>query len=272
MIFVLLMMSSFSIPLHISRTSALAQEEPQPSDIVATIQELTDLLNLINIQYIDAVSDGKIINQDQYDEAIFYTDSALETFNNVTNDLHDIAASQTVEVNNDLNKTSTLIQNKADTRQVSDTLEHAKQELQEIFIAAGGTVEPLDGWFYIDSINEILDQLVMNYSKGSYEEARGLAREAYLDDFVLIRSDIAEDNRGLMEKIDSSMRVDLVNMIDNRRPASEIESSVDQIKADLEEAKSIVTPEFPIAALVLTAIMILIVFMSRRRANSIPWG
>ena len=269
MIFILLMISSLSIPLNISRATALAQEEPQPSDTVATIQELTDLLNLINIQYIDAVSDGKIINQDQYDEAIFYTDSALETFNNVTKDLHDIAASQTVEVKNDLNKTSTLIQNKADTRQVSDTLEHAKQKLQEIFIAAGGTVEPLDGWFYIDSINEILDQLVMNYSKGSYEEARGLARQAYLDDFVLIRSDIAEDNRGLMEKIDSSMRVDLVSMIDNRRPASEIESSVDQIKSNLEEAKSIVTPEFPAAAIALIMLMIVVIFISRTRVNLI---
>jgi hypothetical protein len=46
------------------------------------------------------------------------------------------------------------------------------------------------------------------------------------------------------------MRVDLVKMIDDRAPAEDIQAHVDQIKADLETARAVVTPEFPVAAIV----------------------
>jgi len=241
-------------------------EEQDIPQIQADIEELIDFLNLINIEYIDAVNDGTIINQDLYDEAVFFMTIASETFNNVKQDLQDISAEQTLEVENDLKRTTTLVQNKGDPQQVSNTVQHAKQKLNDILVASGATIEPIDGWALIDSINEILDQMVTKYSEGSYEEARTLAREAYLDNFELIRVDIAEDNRDLMEIIDSSMRVDLVNMIDNRRPVGEIESHVEQIKSDLEEARAVVTPEFPVAALAVIPLMILVIVISKTRA------
>jgi len=37
-------------------------------------------------------------------------------------------------------------------------------------------------------------------------------------------------------------------MIDDRRPAVEIEAHVEEIKTDLETARAVVTPEFPLAA------------------------
>ena len=241
-------------------------EEQDIPQIQADIEELIDFLNLINIEYIDAVNDGTIINQDLYDEAVFFMTIASETFNNVKQDLQDISAEQTLEVENDLKRTTTLVQNKGDPQQVSNTVQHAKQKLNDILVASGATIEPIDGWALIDSINEILDQMVTKYSEGSYEEARTLAREAYLDNFELIRVDIAEDNRDLMEIIDSSIRVDLVNMIDNRRPVGEIESHVEQIKSDLEEARAVVTPEFLIAALAVIPLMILVIVISKTRA------
>lgn len=181
-LFLLIIIFSLVIPFAISRNTALA-EEPELSEIRANMEELADLLDLVNIEYIDAVSDGKVINQDLYDESVFYTTTASETFNDIKQSLLTIAAAQTLEVENDLKKMSTLVQNKADTPQVSDTLRHAKQKLQEIFVTSGGTIDPIDGWTYIDSINELLDRLIMNYSEGSYEEARSLAREAYLRQF-----------------------------------------------------------------------------------------
>jgi hypothetical protein len=50
------------------------------------------------------------------------------------------------------------------------------------------------------------------------------------------------------------MRVELVQMIDNRRPAAEIEAHVDQIKSDLEVARAVVTPEFPLAVVVVVSV------------------
>jgi hypothetical protein len=269
-LFLLIIIFSLVIPFAISRNTALA-EEPELSEIRANMEELADLLDLVNIEYIDAVSDGKVINQDLYDESVFYTTTASETFNDIKQSLLTIAAAQTLEVENDLKKMSTLVQNKADTPQVSDTLRHAKQKLQEIFVTSGGTIDPIDGWTYIDSINELLDRLIMNYSEGSYEEARSLAREAYFDNFESIRADIAEDNKELMETIENKLRVELVDMIDDRRPTGEIESYVEQVKADLQEAKSVVTPEFSTAALVMIILMIGVLIMSRTRTISGPW-
>jgi hypothetical protein len=43
-------------------------------------------------------------------------------------------------------------------------------------------------------------------------------------------------------------------MIDDRRPASEVEAHVDQIKTDLEVARAVVTPEFPLAIIVVASV------------------
>ena len=53
----------------------------------------------------------------------------------------------------------------------------------------------------------------------------------------------------LMKKIEVAMRVDLMQMIDGREPAQDMQAHVDQIKADLQTAKAAVTPKFPGSAL-----------------------
>jgi hypothetical protein len=57
-----------------------------------------------------------------------------------------------------------------------------------------------------------------------------------------------------MEKIEVDMRVELVQMIDAGRPAAEIEAHVDTIKTDLETARAVVTPEFPLAIAVVASV------------------
>ena len=59
---------------------------------------------------------------------------------------------------------------------------------------------------------------------------KALAIEAYLDNYEFIEADIEEDDPELMEKIESDIRVELVEMIDAGRPASEIASHVDHDK------------------------------------------
>jgi hypothetical protein len=232
----------------------LAYEGKETTGIGAAISEIIDLLSLVNAEYIDAVSDGQIINQEEYDETVLFITRATEKFDAIKPDLVDIAAEETVEVENDLASIATMVENKEDTQQVSDTVQHAESELQAILEASGTEAGGIDGWGYIDRINELLDQAIATYNEGSYEEARNIAREAYLDNYEFIEADIAEEDRELMEKIEIDMRVELVQMIDNRRPASEVEAHVDQIKADLEVARNIVVPEFPLAVVVLASV------------------
>jgi hypothetical protein len=244
-------------------TLLLAYEGKETTGIGAKISEINDLLSLVNAEYIDAVSDGQIINQEEYDETVLFITRATEKFNAIKPDLLDIAAEETVEVENDLKSIATLVQNKGETQQVSDTVQHAQSELQAILEASGSEEGGIDGWGYIDRIKELLDQAIAAYNEGSYEEARNIAREAYLDNYEFIEADIAEEDRELMEEIEIDMRVELVQMIDERKPAAEIESHVEMIKTNLENARAIVTPEFPVAIIAIAATMAIVVAIAR---------
>lgn len=246
-------------------TLLLAYEGKETTGIGASISEIMDLLTLVNNEYIDAVSDGEIINQEEYDETILFSTRATEKFEAIKVDLLDIAAEQTVEVENDLASIATMVRNTEDPTQVSDTVQHAQHELQEILEASGSDEEGIDGWGYIARINELLEQAVLAYNEGSYEEARNLAREAYLDNYEFIEADIAQEDKELMEEIEIDMRVDLVKMIDDRRSPAEVEAHVQTIKANLETARAIVTPEFPIAILAIAATMAIVLAITRVR-------
>ena len=251
-------------------TLLLTYEGKETTGIGAAISGIIDLLHLVNIEYIDAVSDGVIVNQEEYNETILFITRATEEFEAVKEELDAIAADETAEVEEDLASIATMVENMGDTQQVSDTVQHAQVELRAILEVSGSEEVEIDGWGYIDRINTLLDQALAAYNEGSYEEARNLAREAYLDNYEFIEADIAEEDRELMEKIEIDMRVDLVAMIDDRRPASEVESHVDQIKTDLEVARAVVTPEFPLVAVSIVAgIMALAVIATRLRGSAI---
>ena len=120
------------------------------------------------------------------------------------------------------------------TQEVSDTVQHAQSELRAILEASGHRRRLRRLGLYRQN-NELIDQsLACVPGKGSYDEARNLAREAYLDNYEFIEADIAEEDRELMEEIEIDMRVDLVKMIDDRTPASEVEEHVNMIKTNLE--------------------------------------
>ena len=244
-------------------TLLLAYEGKETTGIGAKISEIIDLLQLVNIEYIDAVEDGQIINQEEYDETVLFITRATEKFEAIETDLMGISAEETSEVKDDLASIASLVQSRGATQEVSDTVQHAQNELRAILEASGDESEELDGWGYIDKINELLDQSLAAYKAGSYDDARNLAREAYLDNYEFIEADIAEDDQELMEEIEIDMRVDLVKMIDDRTPASEVEEHVNLIKTNLEIARAVVTPEFPFVIIAIAATMATVVVMVR---------
>jgi hypothetical protein len=59
------------------------------------------------------------------------------------------------------------------------------------------------------------------------------------------------------------MRIELDDMIDRQVPSSEIDSHVQAIKADLELARAVVVPEFPVALLLVAATMAIVVVLGK---------
>lgn len=251
-------------------TLLLAYEGKETTGIGAAISRMLDLLQLVTIEYSAAVSNGEIIDQEEYDETILFLSQATDIFTQNKAELMEIAAHETEEVEADLASLKTMVEGMEDPSEVADTVAHAQHELEEILGATGGTVEQKDGWYYIDTIKTLLDEVVVAYEAGNYEEARTLARnEAYLNNYEFIEPDIAEEDPDLMVKIELAIREELVQMIDDRRPAAEIEARVEQIKTDLEVARAVVTPEFPTAIIAIVAAMGILVAMARFRGTSL---
>ncbi|MGI0049351.1 MAG: hypothetical protein ACREAW_07400, partial [Nitrososphaera sp.] len=247
----------------------LAYEGKETTGVGAAISRMIDLLQLVTVEYSAAVSNGEIIDQEEYDETILFLSQATDTFKQNKPELTEIAAHETEEVEADLTSLKTMVEGMEDPTEVADTVAHAQHELEEILGITGGTVEQKDGWYYIDTVKSLLDEAVAEYKAGNYEEARTLARtEAYLNNFEFIEPDIAEDDPELMVKIELAIREELVKMIDDRRPAAEIEAHVETIKTDLEVARAVVTPEFPVTAFAAIAIvMSFVVVMARAKKN-----
>ncbi|HKU48419.1 MAG TPA: hypothetical protein VJP79_00590 [Nitrososphaera sp.] len=268
-----------------SETPEEPEEEPEetPETTGGTngtaggIEEIIELLNRVNGEYIDAVENGTIKNQEEYDEAVLFIAEATEKFDAIKASLAEIAEEETSEVEDDLSSIKDLIDSMESSQQVSDKIQHAQAELREILEASGSQSEEqeeegeqqLDGWGYIDRINELLDQSLAAYKEGSYEDARNLAREAYLDNYEQIEQDIEQDDKELMEEIEIDMREDLVKMIDDRSPVSDVENHINQIKTNLETARSVVTPEFPFAIIAIAITMAMAVAIARFKGFSL---
>ncbi len=66
-----------------------------------------------------------------------------------------------------------------------------------------------------------------------------------------------------MEKIEIDMRVELVQMIDAGATPSEVEAHVSTIKSDLETARTVVVPEFPIVMAVIATMVATVIAVGR---------
>lgn len=203
------------------------------------------LLETAEVEYEEAVSDGEIIEEIEYQDASAFIHRSEVAFEAIMGDMPEHEAEEVEEFYAELNA---ALEAKADPEDVNTYLGGISHEMDEVF-ELGLEGGELDGWGYINHIQELLEQVVEEYEAGNAQEARSLAIEAYLDNYEFIEADIAEQDRPLMEKIEIDMRVELVQMIDAGAPASEVAAHVEQIKSDLEVARAVTTPEFPVAAL-----------------------
>jgi hypothetical protein len=204
------------------------------------------LLQTAEVEYSEAVEFGEVVEEIEYQDASAFMHRAEVVFANVRPGM---PAHEAEEVEEFFEELKAAVTSNAAPSLVSTILGGIIHELDEVFALGIEESEGLDGWGYIDKIHELLDEALAAYKVGNNAQARALAIEAYLDNYEFIEADIAEEDRTLMEKIEVDMRVRLVQMIDQGRPASEVEAHVQQIKTDLQTAKAIVTPEFPVAAI-----------------------
>ncbi|MDG7049821.1 MAG: hypothetical protein JRZ94_01300 [Nitrososphaerota archaeon] len=91
----------------------------------------------------------------------------------------------------------------------------------------------------IDKIEELLDQVSMQYGEGDSVGALSTATEAYLENYEYIEGAIASKDPDQMEKVELMLRRDLRHAINTDQPVEEINSTIDSIKKELSNIRDL---------------------------------
>jgi hypothetical protein len=204
---------------------------------------ITNLLETAEHEYEEGVQGGKIVAMVEYQDATGFISRANAVFKTVQSNMSEHESEEAAELFVQLN--SSLLA-KADPKDIEKSVDGIIHEVEE-GLGIEGEDHEYDGQAYINNIQSLLNQTLTEYKAGNYQEAREHAVEAYLDNYEHIESDIKQDNPQLMEKIEIALSRDLVAMIDAKKPVSEVEAHIGTIRADLEQARTVVVPEFPLA-------------------------
>jgi len=256
---------------HISAEVELIIREYEGGDTSQTglaLSGIKDRLNLVNIEYADAVEDGIIINQEEYDETVVFLTKAIEIFNDNKVDFMELSSSDTTALETNFEKLNNIITNKGEVSEVSILVGKSLNNVISLQDYSGGAVE-IDAIQYVDEIERLLKQAKQEYRNGNTQTAFDLVSEAYLDNYEFIEGPLGEIDHELMIKIETDMREDLRNMIQSNTPVSQVDAQIDMILADMSEVRKVI-PEFgTIAALILAVAIISIVAVSARSRLSI---
>jgi hypothetical protein len=218
-----------------------AGKEAEEAETKAAV--ISNLLKTSEREYEEGVKDGKVVATVEYQDATGFISRANAVFKTVQSKMSEHESEAAANLFEQLN--SSLLA-KADPKDIEKSVDGIIHEVEE---GLGLEVEDqeYDGQAYINNIQSLLNQTLTEYKAGNYQEAREHAVEAYLDNYEYIESDIKQDNPQLMEKIEIALSRDLVTMIDEKKPLSEVEVHIGTIRTDLEQARTVVVPEFPLA-------------------------
>ena len=94
---------------------------------------------------------------------------------------------------------------------------------------------------YYDNIDTLLNNALSSIQNGDYVAADKNVSSAYLDNFEYLEAPIEEVNSTLMLQIETNMRENLRDMIQNQTSLPVIEAYITDIKADLEVSKQLLS-------------------------------
>lgn len=250
----------------LDRAESAVISETERNDPAFNAMVAIAVLETAEHEYQEAVDNGQIVEMVEYQDSTAFIAQAKSIFkSSIEAGMPEGAAK---EVGEFFEMLDSLTGSNAGFEEVETTIGGIVHEFEEVFSLEGK--EPsYDGQAYIDKIIELLDESVIAYRAGDAQEAEALATEAYLENYEYIETDIKEDNPELMTKIEIDMRVELVDMIKQGRPASEVQDHVNSIKADLETARAVVVPEFPLPIVAIATTMAAAVVAARFKGT---WG
>ncbi len=225
---------------------------------------IKDRLNLVAEEYSEAVSDGAIVDQEEYDETVIFLNKAMEIFSENHSLISELSTSDADSLEKNMDEIKSLVDNLGNPNQVTILVGKSLNNIASLEELAGGT-EEITAIQYIDNITKLLKETKSAYRSGDSEKAFELATEAYLDNYEFVEAPLGELDNELMLKIENDMRVTLRDMIQSGESPDEVDAHINMILVDLETARKIV-PEFgPIVISILVIGIITTIIVTRKR-------
>jgi len=237
------------------------------SEIGLALSGIRDRLILVEVEYLDAVSNGQIINQVEYDEAVVFLEKAITIFESVKPSLIELSESDASSLESNLDEIDAIVSTKGETAQIKVLVKQGLVNVNSLEGYAGGALE-IDIFQYFEKIDQLLNDAKISYRNGDTQAAFDAVTFAYLDNYEFIEGPLGKVDHDLMEKIEVDMREDLRNMIKSNVSADEVNAQIDMILTDLAAAKKVV-PEFGTIALMILAVAIVsvIAISSKSKLN-----
>ena len=247
--------------------SILNEYDGNKSSIGIVLSSIRDRLSLVQTEYVVSVADGKIIDQVEYDETIIFLNIALSTFNQNKESISRLSYAQTEKLGANLDKIKQIVESYGNPKDVTNLVSDSLSVINE-FATESVHIEETTPLDYIEKIEQLLSQVKTEYRNGNSQLALDLATMTYIDNYEFIEKDIAEEDVKLMEQIEQSLRIQLVQMIKNGASPDKVDEHIDEILLHLNSAK-LVVPEFGQMVIIILLVSISTVFLFRNKIQNI---
>lgn len=232
---------------HISKeVNVLIQEYSggDTSDVGLAISGIKDRLNLVVEEYHEAVEDGTIVDQKEYDETVVFLSKASEILSENRQLLVDVAESDVEQLEANINEIDSLVNSLGDHDMVSALVNDSLDRLESIRELSGAEAED-QTLVYLSNVRSLIKDGMSAYKEQDYDTAHSLVTEAYLDNYEFVEAPLAELDRDLMVDLEHMIREDLRAMIKNQEPVDSVESHVSNIMTMMDKAEKLLSGEEP---------------------------
>jgi predicted secreted protein with PEFG-CTERM motif len=201
-------------------------------------------------EYEEGVKNGQIDMMAEFQDGSAFVWRSQQVFDEIKSDLPEHEVEEIEEFYSDL-------WDAYDKRSDSEQVEiFANGIINELGDAIGEKTEETDLLTYVENIRNLLNQVKVKYAEGDKDTAQSLATKAYLDNFEYLEGPIKESNPELVVDLETMMREELRDMINNDAAVSEVNQQVDEILAKMDTVAKIV-PEFGTIAMMILVVGII---------------
>lgn len=209
------------------------------SETGLALASIKDRLHLVEEEYREAVTDGKITNQVEYDETVIFLQKAVSILGENKDELVKLDSDTVSKIESNMQKIDEIVVSFGSFDELKLLVEESMGMIDSLMQKSGAT-EGSSAPDYFANIKQLLQGSQAQYTSGNTQAALDLAQEAYLDNYEFLEVPIAEYDKELMEQIEIMMRIELANMIKDNKENSEIDTHISAILEKLETAKNLI--------------------------------